>query len=101
MIPSQDFILPTMFSLNNIGMDFFAGLSPDNYDKVRGRSLSTKEYCSRDSSTSSTKSLVVYHDRMEYNNDIVVDNEMVDSTPTLPYETDQEKTLHVSKAAEL
>ena len=83
----QDFILPTVFSLNNIGMDFFTGPSPNNYDKIRDRSLSTKEYCSRDSSMSSTKSLVAYHDRMEYNNDIVVDNEMVDSTSTLPYET--------------
>ena len=43
---------------------------------------------------SSTKSLVAYHDRMEYNNDIVVDNEMVDSTSTLPYETNQEKAIH-------
>jgi len=82
-------------------MDFFAGTPPDNYDEMRGRSLSTKEYHSRDSSISSTKSSVACHNRIECNNDIVIDNEMVDGSPTLPYKTDQEKALHVSKAAEL
>ena len=50
---------------------------------------------------SSTKSLVVYHNRMEHNNNIVINDEMVDGSPTLPYETDQKKALHVSKVAEL
>jgi len=101
MIPPQDSTLLTMFSLNNTEIDFFAGISPDNYDKIRGRSLSTKEYHSRDLSMSSTKSLVVYHNRMEHNNNIVINDEMVDGSPTLPYETDQKKALHVSKVAEL
>ena len=65
MISPQDSTLPTLFPLNNTEMDFFTELPPDNYNKVRDRSLSTKEYCSRNSSMSSTKSLVAYHNRME------------------------------------
>ena len=101
MIPPQDSTLPTVFPLNNTEIDFFTELPPNNYNKVRDRSLSTKEYCSRNSSMSSTKSLVAYYNRIEHNNDMVIDNEIVDDTPTLPYETDQEKALHVSKMAEL
>jgi len=101
MIPPQDFILPTMFPLNNIGIDFFAGSPPDNYDEVRGRFLSTKEYHSRNLSMSYIKSLVAYHNRIEHNNDMVIDNKMVDGSPGLSHRTEQEKALHVSKAAEL
>ena len=88
IISTQAFILPTVSLLNNIGMDLFAGPSPDNYDKVRDRSLSTNEYISRDSSMSSMKSSVVYHDRIEHNNTMVVNKEIVDISPTLSYETD-------------
>ena len=88
MISSQDSTLSTMFPSNNTGMDFFARPPSDNYDKVRGRSFSTKEYRSRDLSMSSTKSLVVYHNRMECNNNMVVDNKIVDGSPVLPYEID-------------
>ena len=75
MIPPQDFTLSTVFPSNNIEMDFFAEPPPDNYDKMRDRSLSTKEYHSRDLSMSSTKSSVVYHNKMEHNNYMVIDNE--------------------------
>ena len=69
-------------------------------DEVRGRSLLTNKHTSRNSSMSSTKSSVVYYNRMEYNNIIVINKEMVDISPALSYETDQEKALCVSKAAE-
>jgi len=93
IIPTQTFELPTVSYSNNTEMDIFAGSPPDNYDEVRGRSLSTKGNISRDSSMSSTKSSVVYHERIELNNAIVIDNNMDDISPALSYETDQEKAL--------
>ena len=88
MIPTQASILPTVSSLNNTGMDLFAGPYPDNYDEVRGRSLSTNECTSRDFSMSSMKSSVAHHDRIEYNNTMVINKEMVDISPALSYKTD-------------
>jgi len=69
-------------------MDLFAGPYPDNYDKIRNRSLSTNEYTSRDSLIFSMKSSVAYHDKMERNNTMVINEEMVDISPVLSYETD-------------
>ena len=69
-------------------MDLFAGPYPDNYDEVRGRSLSTNECTSRDFSMSSMKSSVAHHDRIEYNNTMVINKEMVDISPALSYKTD-------------
>jgi len=73
---------------NNTGMDLFAGPYPKNYNEVRGRSLSTNKCTSRDSLMSSTKSSVAYHDRMEHNNAIIVNEEMVNVSSALSYEID-------------
>jgi len=100
MSPMQTFVLPTVSFPSNTGMDFFAGPSPDNYNEVRGRPLSTKGNISRDLSMSSTKSSVAYHERMECNNAMVVDEKMDDISPALSYEEEQEKALRVSKVAE-
>jgi len=78
---------------NNTGMDIFVGSSPDNFDEIRGRSLSTKGNISRDSSMSSTKSSIVYHKKMEHNNVMVIDGEMDNISPALFYKIDQEKAL--------
>jgi len=59
-----------MFHLNNIGMKFFAGSPSDNYDEVKGRSISTKRNIFRDFSMSSLKSFVAYHEKIELNNTI-------------------------------
>jgi len=80
-------------------MDFFAGNIPDNYDEVRGRSLSTKENLSKDSSMSSTKSSIVYYEKIECNNAMDVNN-VNDVNPALSYETSQELALRVNKTAE-
>ena len=74
-------------------MDIQSGLAPNNFDEVRGRTLSSNRSISRDVSMSSTKSSVVYHKRMTTNND------PVNVSPELFYETEQEKAFHVSKAA--
>ena len=49
---------------------------------------------------SSSKSSVAYHEKMELNNAIVIDDEIVNISSALSYEKDQEKALWVSKAAE-
>ena len=90
-----------MYQDNDTGIDILKGKSPDNYNEVRGRSVSHNPSISRDTSMSSTKSSVAYHERMEQNNSMDVDNPPnKDPSLELPYETTQEKTLYLSKAAE-
>ena len=78
-----------------MGVDFLTRPISDNYDEVRGRTLSTNKSISRDTSMSSTRSSVVYHKRMVHNN--LKDKD--DSTSELSYETEQERALRISKAA--
>ena len=79
-----------MFLSNCTGMDILPRYSPDNYDEMRERRVSHKSQGSRDSSMSSTKSLVIYHKRMERNNkDVDIDND----SHALSYETTQEKAF--------
>ena len=70
--------------INCIGIDILPGYFPDNYNEVRGRRVSHKSQGSRDSSMSSTKSSVVYHERMECNNE---DINMDDDSHALLYKT--------------
>ena len=102
MNPTQNFALPTVYQDNDTGMNIFKGQSPDNYDDVRGRSLSHNSNISRDTSMSSTKSSIAYYDRMEWNNNIVVDKDIPnnDTSSKLSYKTTQEKALCLSKATE-
>ena len=97
----QSFQLPTVFSSNHTGMDqFFTGPSPDNYNEVRGRTISPSIHVSRDLLVSSTKSSTAYHERIEHNNATIEDINMDDVSPRLLYETIQEKAIRVSKAAD-
>jgi len=73
----------------------FSGPSSDNFDDVRSRTPTSKLQVSRDLSLSSTKSLVVYYERMEGNNAMDIDN----VSSALSYKMTQEKYIHVSKAA--
>jgi len=82
-----------VFHSNNTGIDIFAEFAPDNYDEVRGRTFSTKEQTSRNSSMSSTKSSIAYYKRMECNNAMNIDVNMDNNSPALPYETFQKKTI--------
>jgi len=80
----QSFQLPTMFSSNHTGMDqFFAGPSPDNYNEVRGRTISPNVQISRDLSVSSTKPSVAYYEKMKHNNATIEDVNMDDVFPGL------------------
>ena len=83
----------------SMGIDIQSGPAPNNFDEVRGRTLSSNKSISRDVSMSSTKSLVVYHKRMTTNN-ANNNNNPVDASPELSYEIEQEKALCVSNAAD-
>jgi len=81
-------------------MDIFVEFAPNNYNEMRGRIFSTKEQTSRDSSMSSTKSSIVYHERIEHNNAMNIDVDMDNNSLALSYETSQEKAIQVSEAAD-
>ena len=81
-----------------VGMDIQSGPAPNNFNEVRGRTLSSNRSISRDVSMSSTKSSVVYHERMTTNN-ANNNNDPVNASPKLSYEIEQEKAFCVSKAA--
>ena len=92
--------LPTVYltSYTEIS-NIFSGKAPDNYDKVRGRTASSKSQASRDLSMSSTKSPVAYYERMESNNAITEYVDMDEDSPGLSYKTTQEKAIRVGKTA--
>ena len=95
----QSFELPTILPSNYTEMDITAGYSPDKYDEVKGRTFLPKLQVSKDSSMSSTKSLVTYHDKIECNNALNEDVNMNNNSSVLLYKTSQEKAIQVSKAA--
>jgi len=101
MNPTWNYCLPTVYQDNNTEMDILKGKSPDNYNEVRGRSVSCNPSISRNTSMSFTKSSVAYYERMEQNNGMDVnDPSNKDPSLKLSYKTTQEKTFRLSKAAE-
>ena len=95
---SRTLSIPTMLPYS-MGMDIQSGLAPNNSNEVRGRTLSSNGNISRNVSISFTKSSVVYHERMTTNN-ANNDNNPVDASSKLSYETEQEKAFCVSKVAD-
>ena len=65
---------------------------------VRGRTNFHNSSSSRNTSMSSTKSSVVYHERMEQNNGIDIDDPLKDSFSELSYEMTQEKVTCIGMA---
>jgi len=103
MLATHNFKLPTVYHVNDIGMDVLQGLSPENLNKVRDRSLSFNLSLSRKSSIFSTKPSILYHKRMEQNNSMdvdEVDQSNNNSSSGLSYDNTQKKNLHLSKIAE-
>ena len=82
-----------------MGMDIQSGLASNNFDEVRGRTLSSNRNISRDVSMSSTKLSVIYHERMTTNN-VNNNDDPVDASSKLSYETEQKKAFCVSKVAD-
>ena len=99
MSNSQDFVLPTVFSPNHTEIDIPVGFVPVNSSEVRGRTSSTEKNYSRNSSMSSTRSSIIYHERMA-NNSMDINQEPANDSPALFRRTKQERTLHLSKATE-
>ena len=81
-----------------MGINFPTEPIPDNYNEVRGRTLSTNKSIFRDTSMSSTKSSVIYHKRITLNN-LKDNNNPIDVSFELFYETEQKKTFRISKVA--
>jgi len=98
-IPSQNTNLPTVELFNNIGMDFFKGQTPNNYDEVRGRKLTQSPNSSRDALMGFLRLSTSYYERMVRNNDMDINNNNK-SSPELFYETLQEKEIHLGMATE-
>jgi len=86
-IPTQDSILPTVYQANNIWMDILKEQSPDNYNEVKGRTLSHTSNIFRDTSMFSMISSKAYHERMAWNDAMVADddNNNKDISPELSY----------------
>ena len=98
MLKSQTPALPTVSSLNCTGMDISTGQVPVNNCEVRGRTPITALNFSRESSITSSGRAMPYCDRMD--NRMDCKSTSGDMSPELFYETEQEKTLHTSKAAD-
>ncbi len=81
MYSQQTFDLPTIFSSTNTGMDILPRNIPDNYNKVKGKTSSSKPQSSRASSISLTKSSVAYYKKIEYNNSLNKDVDIDDNSP--------------------
>jgi len=97
----QNMTLPTITLSTNIRMDLSYRNIFDNYDEVRGRTFSPKPQSFRVSSMSSTKSLVIYHERMENNNNLEEDvNIEFLNSPQLLYATLKEQANQVIMVAD-
>ena len=97
MALNNKFSLPTMSSANGIGMDIPTGQAPATEVKVRGRSPVSSVNLSRESSMASSGCSTPYHDRMDTDMDFNPPTEELNLE--LSYETEQEKALRVSMAA--
>jgi len=84
--PSTNTNVPAVDSLKSTGMDIFKGQNPDNYNDVRGRTNSHSPNSSRDASMVSFTSSIPYHEKMEKNNSIEIDNND-NASQELSYET--------------
>ena len=91
--------LPTMFSTNTMEMDKSSETSPGNNVGVRERTSFIEINLSRDMSMSSTRSSVIYHERMS-NNGMDVDSNSPTDSSALSYKIEQEKLLRFRKVAE-
>ena len=98
MSKSQALALPTVSSLNRTGMDISTGQVPANNCEIRERTPTTALNLSRESSMASSGQTTPYCDRMDDKMDCQSTSR--DVTPELSYETEQEKTLCTSKAAD-
>jgi len=99
VVATTTMTLPTVSLSTNTGMDLLYRNISNNYDEIKSRTSSPKPQSSRASLISSTKSLVVYYERMENNNNLEdVDMESFNS-PQLSYATPKKQANQVSMVA--
>ena len=96
ILPSTNTNVPAMDPLKSTGIDIFKEQNPDNYDDVRGRTNSHSPNSSRDASMVSSTSSIPYHEKMEKNNGMEIDNND-NTSQELFYETLQEKEIRLGK----
>ena len=84
-----------MSSTNDIGMDIPTGQFPNNESKVRGRNSFSPVNLSRESLVASSGRSMLYHERINVDMDLPSE----ESQPEMSYETEQEKAIWVSMAA--
>ena len=89
--------LPSVSSINDIGIDKSSEQAPAFSFKVRGRKPTSTTNFSRESSMVSSGRSTLYHERMDLNIDSDITIEEL--TPKLFYKTEQEKALQGSIAA--
>jgi len=77
----QPLELPTLSSSIYTGMNILSGNISDNYNEVQDRIFSLQPQLSRASLMFSTKSLVVYHKRIECNNSLNYDVKIDNNSP--------------------
>ena len=83
-----------MFPTNCTGIDrLSSGPFPNNVNKVKDRTPTSKSSVSRDSLIFFTRSSVTYHKRIENNNDTDINN----VSSELANDLIQEKNIHVSE----
>ena len=89
--------LPSVSSINDIGIDKSSEQAPAFSFKVRGRKPTSTTNFSRESSMASSGQSTLYHKRMDLNIDS--DVTMEELTPKLSYKTEQKKALQGSMVA--
>ena len=94
----QALALPTVSPSNHTGINISTGQVPANNCEVRGRTPITALNLSRESLMASSSWATPYYNRIDDKMDCEYTSR--DMAPKLPYETEQKKTLHISKAAE-
>jgi len=80
-------------------MDLEKGRTPDNYDEVRGRKLLYSLNSSKDNSMDSMAFSRPYHEKMEQNNNMDVDDDNK-ALSELSYEATQERDICLRMVAE-
>ena len=89
--------LPTVSFVNDIGIDNSLGQVPAFDCEVRERNPTFAANLSRESLLASSGWATLYHNRMDTSMDC--NSTMGELTPELPYKTEQEKALWVSRVA--
>ena len=89
--------IPIMSPVNGIGIDIQTGQIPVSDSLMRGRNLPSSPNLFRESSLASSGRSTPYHDKMDTDMDFLPPRE--ESNLELSYETEQEKVIWVSMAA--